>query len=229
VTGTGIRVVIADDHPVVRDGLSALLASVPAVTVVAVAATGREAVRAAVTLRPDVLVMDIQMPELTGVAAAGEIARAAPDVAVLMLTMFDDDDSVFAAMRAGARGYVLKGAQQDEIVRAIQAVAAGEAIFGPGIARLVLGLVCAPAVADVPFPGLTSREREVLDLIAAGVRNAEIARRMSIAPKTVANHIAAIFNKLQVADRSQAIILARDAGLGRSGGSGERARPSPAG
>jgi DNA-binding NarL/FixJ family response regulator len=213
---TGIRVVIADDHPVVRDGLSALLASVPSVTVAGVAATGREAVRAAVTLRPDVLIMDIQMPELTGVAAAGEIARAAPGVAVLMLTMFDDDDSVFAAMRAGARGYVLKGAQQDEIVRAIHAVAAGEAIFGPAIARRVLGLVSAPAASSVPFPDLTSREREVLDLIAAGVRNAEIARQMSIAPKTVANHIAAIFNKLQVADRNQAIVLARDAGLGRN-------------
>jgi DNA-binding NarL/FixJ family response regulator len=215
MTDTGIRVVIADDHPVVRDGLTALLASVPSVTVAGVAATGREAVRAAVTLRPDVLIMDIQMPELTGVAAAGEIARAAPGVAVLMLTMFDDDDSVFAAMRAGARGYVLKGAQQDEIVRAIHAVAAGEAIFGPAIARRVLGLVSAPAARSVPFPDLTSREREVLDLIAAGVRNAEIARRMSIAPKTVANHIAAIFNKLQVADRNQAIVLARDAGLGR--------------
>jgi DNA-binding NarL/FixJ family response regulator len=224
---TSIRVVIADDHPVVRDGLSALLASVPSVTVAGVAATGREAVRAAVTLRPDVLVMDIQMPELTGVAAAGEIARAAPDVAVLMLTMFDDDDSVFAAMRAGARGYVLKGAQQDEIVRAIHAVAAGEAIFGPGIARRVLGLVNAPAVADVPFPALTSREREVLDLIAAGARNAEIARRMSIAPKTVANHIAAIFNKLQVADRGQAIILARDAGLGRNAPTSSTANSRP--
>ena len=217
MTGTCIRVVIADDHPVVRDGLSALLASVPSVTVAGTASTGREAVRAAVTLRPDVLVMDIQMPELSGVAAAGEIARSAPDVAVLMLTMFDDDDSVFAAMRAGARGYVLKGAQQDEIVRAIHAVAAGEAIFGPGVARRVLGLVCAPAVQGVPFPGLTSRERQVLDLIAAGARNAEIAQRMSIAPKTVANHIAAIFAKLQVADRSQAVILARDAGLGQSG------------
>jgi DNA-binding NarL/FixJ family response regulator len=215
MTGTSIRVVIADDHPVVRDGLSALLASVPSVTVAGTASTGREAVRAAVTLRPDVLVMDIQMPELSGVAAAGEIARAAPDVAVLMLTMFDDDDSVFAAMRAGARGYVLKGAQQDEIVRAIHAVAAGQAIFGPGIARRVLGLVSAPAVPDAPFPDLTSRERQVLDLIAAGARNAEIAQRMSIAPKTVANHIAAIFAKLQVADRGQAIILARDAGLGR--------------
>jgi DNA-binding NarL/FixJ family response regulator len=217
MTGGDLRVVIADDHPVVRDGLSALLVSVPSVVVAGVAGTGREAVHAAVTLRPDVLVMDIQMPELNGVAAAAEIARVAPGVAVLMLTMFDDDDSVFAAMRAGARGYVLKGAQQDEIVRAIHSVAAGEAIFGPGIARRVLGLVSAPPPAGVPFEALTSREREVLDLIAAGVRNAEIARHMSVAPKTVANHISAIFNKLQVADRSQAIVLARDAGLGRAG------------
>jgi DNA-binding NarL/FixJ family response regulator len=216
MTSSGIRVVIADDHPVVRDGLSALLASVPSVTVAGIAATGREAVHAAVTLQPDVLVMDIQMPDLSGIAAAREIARAAPDVAVLMLTMFDDDDSVFAAMRAGARGYVLKGAQQDEIIRAIQAVAAGEAIFGPGIARRVLGLVSAPSPPGIPFQGLTSKEREVLDLIAAGARNAEIARQMSIAPKTVANHISAIFSKLQVADRNQAIIRARDAGLGRN-------------
>jgi DNA-binding NarL/FixJ family response regulator len=215
VTGGEIRVVIADDHPVVRDGLSALLASVPSVTVAGVAANGREAVRAAVTLRPDVLVMDVQMPQLTGVAAAREISLVAPQVAVLMLSMFDDDYSVLAAMRAGARGYVLKGAQQGEIVRAIQAVAAGEAIFGPGIARLVLGLASAPSAAEVPFPNLTSKEREVLDLIAAGVRNAEIARRMSIAPKTVANHTSAIFAKLQVADRGEAIIRARDAGLGR--------------
>jgi DNA-binding NarL/FixJ family response regulator len=164
VTGSDIRVVIADDHPVVRDGLSALLASVPSVTVAGVAANGREAVHAAVTLRPDVLVMDVQMPGLTGVEAAREIGRVAPQVAVLMLTMFDDDYSVLAAMRAGARGYVLKGAQQDEIVRAIQAVAAGEAIFGPGIARLVLGLVSAPPTAEIPFQNLTSREREVLDL-----------------------------------------------------------------
>jgi DNA-binding NarL/FixJ family response regulator len=218
MAGNDIRVVIADDHPVVRDGLSALLTSVPSITVAGVAANGREAVQAAVTLRPDVLVMDVQMPELTGVDAASEITRVAPDVAVLMLTMFDDDYSVLAAMRAGARGYVLKGAQQDEIVRAIQAVAAGEAIFGPGIARLVLGLVAEPvAAAEDPFAELTGREREVLELIAAGARNAEIARRMSIAPKTVANHISAIFTKLQIADRSEAIILARDAGLGRTG------------
>jgi DNA-binding NarL/FixJ family response regulator len=219
VTRSEVRVVIADDHPVVRDGLSALLASVPSVTVAGVAANGREAVRAAVTLRPEVLVMDVQMPELTGVAAAREIGRVAPQVAVLMLTMFDDDYSVLAAMRAGARGYVLKGAQQDEIVRAIHAVAAGEAIFGPGIARLVLGLASAPPSAEIPFQNLTSREREVLELIAAGARNAEIARRMSITPKTVANHVSAIFAKLRVTDRGEAIILARDAGLGRSSAS----------
>jgi DNA-binding NarL/FixJ family response regulator len=215
VTGASVRVVIADDHPVVRDGLSALLDSVPSLTVAGTASSGREAVRAAVTLHPDVLIMDIQMPDLGGIAATAEIARAAPAVAVLMLTMFDDDDSVFAAMRAGARGYVLKGAQQDEIVRAIHSVAAGEAIFGPGIARRVLGLAAAPAAPSVPFPDLTARERQVLDLIAAGARNPEIAQRMSIAPKTVANHIAAIFAKLQVPDRNQAIIVARDAGLGR--------------
>jgi DNA-binding NarL/FixJ family response regulator len=215
MTGTDIRVVIADDHPIVRDGLSALLASVPSITVAGVAANGREAVQAAVTLRPDVVVMDVQMPELTGVEAAAEISRVAPETAVLMLTMFDDDYSVLAAMRAGARGYVLKGAQQDEIARAIQAVAAGEAIFGPGVARMVLGLVGTPAAAKVPFGELTAREREVLDLIAGGARNTEIARRMSIAPKTVANHVSAIFSKLQVADRSEVIILARDAGLGR--------------
>lgn len=144
----------------------------------------------------------------------------APAVAVLMLTMFDDDESVFAAMRAGARGYVLKGAQQEEIVRAIQAVAAGEAIFGPGIARRILGLVSASPTVSGPFQGLTSRENEVLDLIAGGVRNPEIARRMSITPKTVANHISAIFAKLQVADRGEAIILARDAGLGRGSPAG---------
>jgi DNA-binding NarL/FixJ family response regulator len=222
VTGPDIRVVIADDHPVVRDGLSALLSSVPSITVTGVAADGREAVQAAVTLRPDVLIMDVQMPGQTGVDATAEISRVAPDVAVLMLTMFDDDYSVLAAMRAGARGYVLKGAQQDEIVRAIQSVAAGHAIFGPGIARLVLGLVNEPPAAEAPFAQLTAREREVLDLIASGARNAEIARRMAISPKTVANHISAIFTKLQVADRGEAIIRARDAGLGR-GGAADRA------
>jgi DNA-binding NarL/FixJ family response regulator len=216
MTGESIRVVIADDHPVVRDGLSALLTAVPSVTVAGLAANGREAVRLAVTLRPDVLVMDIQMPELSGVAATQEVTRTAPDVAVLILTMFDDDDSVFTAMRAGARGYLLKDARHEEIVRAIQAVAAGEAIFGPGIARRVLSMAAATPDPGSPFQGLTNREREVLDLIAAGRRNAEIASLMTIAPKTVGNHISAIFSKLQVTDRGEAIIRARDAGLGRN-------------
>ncbi|HEY7813681.1 MAG TPA: response regulator transcription factor [Nakamurella sp.] len=153
-----ITVVLADDHPVVRGGLSALLASVPTIEVIGLAATGREAVKAAVGLHPDVIVLDLQMPDLNGMEAARQIGRAAPGVAVLVLTMFDDDDSVFGAMRAGARGYLLKGAQQDEIVRGIQAVAAGEAIFGPGVARRMLGLFSAPPAAT-PFAELTGRER----------------------------------------------------------------------
>ncbi|MEU8402601.1 response regulator transcription factor [Nonomuraea sp. NPDC048892] len=210
-----ITVLLADDHPIVRSGLRALLGSIDGLTVVGDAADGREAVRQAVTLHPDVLVMDIQMPDLDGIAATRQIARDAPDVAVLMLTMYHDDDSVFAAMRAGARGYLLKGAEQDEIVRAIRAVAAGEAIFGPGVAQRVLGFFSAPPPAEVPFPQLTDRERDVLDLIADGRPNGEIGRRLGISPKTVANHISSIFAKLQVADRAEAIIRARDAGLGR--------------
>lgn len=170
--------------------------------------------REAVTQRPDVLVMDIQMPGLDGIEATRQITVAAPGVAVLMLTMYEDDDSVFSAMRAGARGYLLKGSEQTEIVRAIQSVAAGEAIFGPGIARRVLGFFAAPPAATEPFPELTDRERDVLGLIAAGRPNAEIARRLGISPKTVANHISSIFAKLQVADRSEAIVRARQAGLG---------------
>jgi DNA-binding NarL/FixJ family response regulator len=207
---------LADDHPIVRSGLRALLGSIDGLTLIGDAADGREAVRQAVTHHPDVLVMDIQMPDLDGITATRQIARDAPQVAVLMLTMYHDDDSVFAAMRAGARGYLLKGAEQDEIVRAIQAVAAGEAIFGPGIAQRVLGFFSAPPPAEVPFPQLTDRERDVLDLIAAGRPNGEIGRRLGISPKTVANHICSIFAKLRVADRAEAIIRARDAGLGRS-------------
>lgn len=210
-----LRVVIADDHPIVRQGLSALLASLPGVDVVAVAATGREAVREAVTLRPDVLIMDLQMPDLDGLAATREISRAAPEVAVLVLTMFADDDSIFSAMRAGARGYLLKGAEQDDIARAIRGVAAGEAIFGPGVAQRVLGFFSAPARARAePFPELTAREREILDLLAAGLPNATIAARLGVAAKTVANNVSSIFTKLHVADRAQAVARARDAGLG---------------
>ncbi|SDE57183.1 response regulator transcription factor [Pseudonocardia oroxyli] len=205
-----VRVVIADDHPVVRDGLSALLGSRAGITVVGTASGGREAVRAAVVEKPDVLVLDLQMPDLDGVSAAREITRAAPDVAVLVLTMFDDDDSVFAAVRAGARGYVLKGAGQDEIVRAIEAVAAGEAIFGPGVARRVLGLAAGPSV---PLPELTPRERDVLQALTEGLTTTAIGTRLGLAPKTVTNHLSAVFAKLQVQSRAEAVDRARRAGL----------------
>jgi len=211
-----VRVVLADDHPVVRDGLSALLSSVPGIEVVGVAATGREAVRAAVLDRPDVLVLDLQMPDLDGVGAAREIRRSAPSVAVLMLTMFDDDDSVFAAMRAGARGYLLKGASQQEIIRAIHAVAAGEAIFGPGVARRVLEQLSGPTTPDEPFPELTRRERQVLELLVTGLSSTTIGQQLGLATKTVANHTSAVFAKLQVHDRADAIARARRAGLGGS-------------
>ncbi len=210
-----IRVVLADDHPVVRAGLAALLGSLHGIEVVGVASDGREAVREVVLQRPNVAVLDLQMPGQDGFAATREITRVAPEVAVLVLTMFDDDDSVFAAMRAGARGYVVKGAEQEEIGRAIRAVASGEAIFGPGIAQRVLRFFAAPppAAAD-PFPELTAREREILGLLAAAMPNSTIATRLGLSPKTVANHLSSIFTKLQVADRAQAILRARDAGLG---------------
>jgi DNA-binding NarL/FixJ family response regulator len=211
-----LRVVLADDHPVVRDGLSALLSSVPGIEVVATAATGREAVRAAVTEAPDVLVLDVQMPDMDGVAAAAEITRGAPAVAVLMLTMFDDDDSVFAAMRAGASGYLLKGASQEEIVGAIRAVAAGEAIFGPGVARRVLRQLAGAGGPAEPFPELTTRERQVLELLAAGLSTTAVGARLGLAPKTVTNHASAVFAKLGVSGRVEAVQRARRAGLGRA-------------
>lgn len=211
-----IRVAIADDHPVVRDGLRALFATMPDVELVAEATNGREAVRAAVTTAPDVLVMDLRMPDLDGTAATAQIQKVAPGVAVLVLTMFDDDESVFSAMRAGARGYLVKGATQSDISQAITAVASGGAIFGPGVARRVLDYFgTPPARGSDPFEGLTAREHEVLDLIGAGLPNATIATRLGVAPKTVGNHISSIFAKLQVATRAQAIVRARDAGLGR--------------
>jgi DNA-binding NarL/FixJ family response regulator len=209
-----LRVVLADDHPVVRTGLAALLGSLPDMQVVAVAADGRAAVKEVVLHRPDVAVLDLQMPGQDGFAAIREIGRAAPEVSVLVLTMFDDDESVFAAMRAGARGYVVKGAEQDEIGRAVRAVASGEAIFGPGVAERVLRFFATPPKAVDPFPELTGREREILGLLAAGLANSAIAIRLDLSPKTVANHLSSIFTKLQVADRAQAILRAREAGLG---------------
>jgi len=168
-----IRVVIADDHPIVRAGLTALLGSLSDFEVVGVAADGRAAIREVLATRPDVALIDVRMPELDGIAATRELARVAPQVAVLILTMQEDDDSVFAAMRAGARGYLVKGAEQDDIARALRSVARGEAIFAPGVAQRVLSLLQAPSRAAEPaFPELTSREHEILDLLAAGLGNA---------------------------------------------------------
>jgi DNA-binding NarL/FixJ family response regulator len=210
-----IRIVVADDHPVVRDGLRTLFDSLPDTEVIGEAGTGREAIRAAVAQRPDVLIMDLGMPDVDGFAATAEISRMAPDVAVLILTMSDDDETVFTAMRAGARGYLVKGATKEELIRAVTAVAAGEAIFGPDVARRVLSYFSAAPQQRDPFPQLTPREREVLDLLAGGLANATIAARLGLSLKTVNNNTSSIFAKLQVAGRAEAIIRAREAGLGR--------------
>ena len=213
---TVIRVVVADDHPIVRSGLGALIGSIPDLEMVGVAADGREAVRQVVLTKPDVALFDLDMPELNGYAATREVARVSPQTAVLVLTMSADDDAVFAAVRAGARGYLVKGAEQEDILRAIRGVAAGEVVFGPGVAERVLAFLSSPPDAqDMSFPELTGRERQILDHIAAGRTNSEIGRALGFAPKTIANNVSRIFVKLQVADRTQAIIRARDAGLGR--------------
>lgn len=211
-----IRLLIADDHPGYRRGLELMLQHVTDVEIVAEAKTGQQAVELAQTLAPDVILMDLRMPELDGIEATRRVTREAPATAVVVLTMFEDDDSVFAAMRAGARGYLLKGAEQDEIIRAIHAAAAGEAIFGPEIAHRVLAhFASGTGSTAAAFPSLTDREREVLEMVAAGKGNATIAHQLVINLKTVRNHISNIFTKLQVSDRSAAIIKARDAGLGR--------------
>jgi len=212
-----IRILVADDHALFRGGLGALFLSIPDTEVVGEAATGEEAVALAADLQPNVVLMDVQMPGTNGIEATRAIVRENPYVGVIVVTMFEDDDSVFAAMRAGAKGYVLKGADQDEILKVIRAVAAGEAHFGPEIARRLMNFFSAPKPASPvqAFPELTAREREVLDLIAAGRNNREIAGELYLSPKTVRNHISNIFTKLQVADRAQAIVRAREAGLGR--------------
>jgi DNA-binding NarL/FixJ family response regulator len=212
-----IRILVADDHALFRDGLRALFGSVPDAEVVGEAATGEEAVRRTEELQPDVVLMDTQMPGVNGIQATRRIVGQSPHVGVVVVTMFEDDDSVFAAMRAGARGYVLKGADQDEILKVIRAVADGEAHFGPKIAARLMNFFSAPEppVPTDAFPELTAREREVLDLLAKGRSNNEIARDLYLSPKTVRNHISNVFAKLQVADRAQAIIRAREAGLGR--------------
>jgi DNA-binding NarL/FixJ family response regulator len=213
-----IRIVIADDHTLFREGLRALLSSIHDTEIVGEAATGDEAVAVAAEAQPDVLLMDIQMPGINGVEATRRIVRTSPHVGVIMLTMFDDDDLVFAALRAGARGYILKGADQSEVLRAIRAVAQGEALFGPAIAARLISYFSELRrdVASEAFPELTDREREILDLVAQGYNNPEIAGRLVLSPKTVRNHVSNIFSKLHVTDRAQAIIRARDAGLGQA-------------
>ena len=211
-----LRVLIADDHPVFRYGLRALIAADPGMELVGEATDGEEAVALVSTLQPDVVLMDLNMPGLNGIEATRRITPASPSVGVLVVTMLDDE-SVFAAVRAGARGYLLKGAEAAETLRAIRAVGNGEVIFSPGVARRVMEYWGAPKPPAPPeaFPELSEREREVLDLIARGLTNAAVAERLVITPKTVRNHISNIFSKLQVAHRSEAIVRAREAGLGQ--------------
>jgi DNA-binding NarL/FixJ family response regulator len=210
-----LRVLVVDDHAVVREGLRVLLGTLD-IAVVGTAEDGRAAVREAQLSRPDVVLMDIAMPGMGGVEATRAIRAATPDTRVLMLTMFDDDATVLMAMRAGAHGYVLKGASQEEIAAAIRSVAAGQLVFGPGIASRILELF--PATVGrrerVAFPELTEREREILDLVAAGQRTAAIANALHLSPKTVSNHLTSIFAKLEVADRTEAMLRAREEGLG---------------
>ncbi len=211
-----ISLYIADDHQLFRDGLRALFHSVEDIEIVGEASDGETAIQQIADRQPDVVLMDIQMPGVNGIEATRMISSTSPHIGIIILTMFDDDDSVFAAMRAGARGYILKGADQHEMMRAIRAASEGEALFGPKIANRLMEFFAglSPVAAPGIFPELTEREHEVLELIARGHNNQEIAERLVIANKTVRNHVSNIFSKLQVADRAQAIIRAREAGMG---------------
>lgn len=222
-----ITVVIADDHPVVRRGLRSLLDTLPGVRVIGEAGDGQAAVREVQLARPDVVLMDIRMPVLDGVAATRQILDAVPGTAVLILTMYDDDATVLTAMRAGARGYLLKEADQEDILGAIRAVAAGQAVFGASIAARMLDLFAAPAAPTPDGPhrqhgaaaaelGLTARELDILRLLASGRRTAQIAGELYLSPKTVSNHLTSIFAKLQVTDRVSAVVRARERGIGGS-------------
>ena len=211
-----LRVLIADDHPLFRHGIHALLDAAADIEVVGEATSGDEAMAMASALQPDMILMDIQMPGINGIEATRRIVRESPHIRILMVTMFEDDASVFMAMRAGARGYVLKDAEKAEMLRAVRAVGSGEAIFSPAIAARLIDFFAAPKPSAAPdaFPELTEREHEILDLIAQGKSNADIAGELVLSPNTVRNYVSNIFSKLQVADRAHAILLARDAGLG---------------
>jgi DNA-binding NarL/FixJ family response regulator len=211
-----LRILLVDDHPLVRNGLRALLTSVQGMVVVSEATNGEEAIAQAAKLQPDIILMDLHMPGLNGVEATRRIVQASPHIGILVLTMLEDDASVFAAIRAGARGYLLKGADQTEVLRAIGAVSHGEAIFSPQIATRLMQYFAnmQPVLPASAFPDLTDREREILGFIAMGRSNAEISGELVVSPKTVSNHVSNIFSKLQVVDRAQAVLRAKQAGMG---------------
>ena len=216
-----LRVLIADDHPLFRDGLRVMMEATPDTEIVGEARDGDEVLAFAATLQPDVILMDLRMPGPGGIEATRRILSENPHIGILVVTMVEDDDSVFAAMRAGARGYLLKGADKDEMLLAIRAVGRGEAVFGPGIARRLTQYFAAPVqvaparTSRAVFPDLTDRERQILDMIAAGRNNQEIAGQLFLSLKTVRNYVSNILTKLQVADRAQAIVRAREAGFGQ--------------
>ena len=207
------RVLVADDHPVFRGGLRAIVDSTEDMTVVAEARDGAEAVELAALHEPDLVLMDLHMPVLGGIEATRRILAASPDVRVLVLTMVERDDAVMAAMRAGARGYVVKGSDRDEVLRAIRAVGAGDAIFSSGIADRLASLLVAGPSTSRAFPDLTERERQVLEWLARGLTNAEIAGELGISLKTVRNNVSNVFTKLEVSGRTQAAVKAREAGM----------------
>lgn len=210
-----LRVLIADDHPLFRKGMRSLLESLPDIELVGEASSGEEAIALATSEQPDLVLMDLQMPQGNGLTATREIGKRSPHVRILVVTLFEDDESIFAALRAGAHGYILKDADEEEMVRAIRAVGGGEAIFSPAIATRLMDYFATTRTLEPReiFPELTDREREILTLIARGVSNAAIAEQLVITLKTVRNHVSNIYNKLQVADRAQAAIRAREAGL----------------